>query len=51
MMIFEKGPGFASGLADLKESLHAKALTAGSCCCCFRLYGPGPHRHECGSNR
>lgn len=40
MRIFEKGPGFASGLADLKESLHAKALTAGVVAAVFGCTGP-----------
>ena len=39
-MIYEKGPGFASGLANLKESLHAKAITAGFVAAVFGCTGP-----------
>ena len=39
-MLYEKGPGFASGLAGLKDSLHAKALTAGFVAAVFGCTGP-----------
>jgi len=39
-MIYEKGPGFASGLTTLKESLHAKAITAGFVAAVFGCTGP-----------